>query len=139
VVLRAHGAEFDVDAFVAGSPWSDINVYRRGEAKHPRSKPNGERLSKSRLDVAISEADFDAFRIQVEDATRFLRCHATEIKRLVRFVGVEAVGLDFPISRRDVFLQSDTFPADLVRLAGDCGIYLEQSHYPPTEDETDSE
>jgi hypothetical protein len=138
-VLRAHGDRFDADAFVAASPWSDIKVYRRGEPKFPKSKPNGVKWPKTGLNVVASDADFDEFQTQVRDAIVFLKANGSEIRRLVRFAGVEDVGLDFAISRRDVFVQCDCFPAELVRLAGECGISLEQSHYPPVEGEAAAE
>jgi hypothetical protein len=49
---------------------------------------------------------------------------------LVGFPGVAGVVLDFGVAWRDVAARSNQFPADLVRLAGACGIALELSHYP---------
>jgi hypothetical protein len=66
----------------------------------------------------------------VTDAVAFLSEHDAEVRRLVSFPGVTSVVLDFGLAWRDVAAQSDQFPADLVRLAGACGIALELSHYP---------
>jgi hypothetical protein len=78
----------------------------------------------------VSEADFHQFNGQLKDAVEFLTESAAEVRRLVAFPGVTGVVLDFGIAWRDVVAQSDQFPAELVRLAGTCGIALELSHYP---------
>jgi hypothetical protein len=82
------------------------------------------------LNVAVSEAGFHDFAAQVSDAVAFLLEHDAEVRRLVGFPGVAGVVLDFGLAWRDVAAQSDEFPADLVRLAGACGIALGLSHYP---------
>jgi hypothetical protein len=81
------------------------------------------------LNVVVSEAGFHEFAEQVRDAVEFLTDSAEEVQRLVNFRGVTGVVLDFGITWRDVAAQSDTFPANLVRLAGACGIAMELSHY----------
>jgi hypothetical protein len=129
-VLRASGPDFDVDAFVAGSDWDDSTVYRRGEALFPNSRRNERQHPESGLNFVVSEAGFHEFPKQIEDAIQFLNDSASEVQRLVAFPGVTAVVLDFGIAWRDVVAQSDRFPAELVRLAGSCGIALELSHYP---------
>ena len=77
----------------------------------------------------VSEAGFHEFAAQLEDAVEFLTVSAGEVRRLVDFPGVTGAVLDFGIAWRDVLAQSDQFSAELVRLAGACGIALELSHY----------
>jgi hypothetical protein len=131
-ILRASGSEFDVDAFVAGSSLEVVTVYRRGEAA--RTAPNGRKLDRSGLNVEVSDAGFNDFDEQLRDAVEFLTRHEAEVRRLVAFPGVEGVVLDFGVAWRDVAAQFERFPAELVRLAGACGIALELSHYPIRED-----
>ena len=51
-------------------------------------------------------------------------------RRLCTFPGVETVALDFGIERRDVAVQCDRLPEELIRLAGTLGLGIELSHYP---------
>jgi hypothetical protein len=130
-VLRAIGRDFDVDAFLTGSRLKPCRVFRRGEPRFSGSQPRGPTLEESGLNVVVSDADFDEFLKQVADATAFLVAEAEEIRRLRTFPGVDDVTLDFGIERRDVVVQSDHFPADLIRAAGALGLGIELSQYPP--------
>jgi hypothetical protein len=96
----------------------------------PKTQPDGRKHTESGLNVVVSDAGFQEFAEQVEDAIEFLTDSAFEVRQLVAYPGVTGVVLDFGIAWRDVVAQSDQFPAELVRLAGGCGIALELSHYP---------
>ncbi|MGN6507552.1 MAG: hypothetical protein ACTHM6_18500 [Tepidisphaeraceae bacterium] len=124
-VLRASGSEFDVDRFLEDSPWKPAAVFRRGESR----TPSGLKRTVSGFNLSISDAGFDKFAEQQIDAISFLSRHTDEIARLITFAGVDGAVLDFGVAWRDVAAQSDTFSADLVRLAGACGLSLELSHY----------
>jgi hypothetical protein len=49
------------------------------------------------------------------------------------FPGVESAGLDFGIARRDGAAQFESFPSELLRLAGNLGLDLDLSQYPVSE------
>jgi len=92
------------------------------------------------MNVAISDASWGDLPAQVVDAERFLRDNREEIRRLRAFPGVEGITLDFPIELRigkSVWAQSDRFPASLVTIAGELGLNLELSIYPPPEEDDD--
>jgi hypothetical protein len=131
-VLRASGRDFDVDSFVDGCHWRIAAVFHRGDARarRPHAGADGRRCEESGLNVVVSEAGFHEFATQVSDAVAFLSDQDAAVRRLVAFPSVTDVVLDFGVAWRDVVAQSDRFPADLVRLAGACGIALELSHYP---------
>ena len=78
----------------------------------------------------MSAKDFDDFAGQVRDAIRFLKRHGAAVRKLRRFPGVEDATLDFGIVWHDVAVQADVLPAELVLLAGKCGLAVEVSHYP---------
>jgi hypothetical protein len=132
-VLRAYGADFDVDGFLTGCTLSVCAVKRRGEPVFPASQPEGRRHERSGVHVSASDASFDEFSRQVEEATAFLRDAADQIRRLCEWPGVEGVTLDFGIARHDVALRCDHLPAELVRMAGSLGLAIELSHYPAEE------
>lgn len=80
-----------------------------------------------------SRASFGEFPRQVAEATAFLRAEWEQVQRLCEWPGVEGVTLDFGIERRDVAVQCDRLPAELVRLAGVLGLAIELSQYPPSQ------
>jgi hypothetical protein len=129
-VLRAYGVDFDVDTFLDGCRLPILAVKRRGEQILPTSQPDGKRHEQSGMHVLVSDADFNEFPRQVEETVEFLRANAAEVRRLRDFPGVEGVVLDFGIARRDVVVQCDRFPAELVQLAGALGLEIELSQYP---------
>lgn len=135
VVLRASGPNFDVDAFVPHDDWDIANFFRRGEPVLPDSQHDWGTRKESGLYIVVSDADMRDLPAQVADAIAFLSEYSDEIRRLVDFPGVEGVELDFGIERRDTATQYDRFPAELVRLAGACGLALELSQYPISDDE----
>jgi hypothetical protein len=128
-VLRAYGEAFDVDRFLAESQLRIITVKRRGEPVHPRTQPDGRRRTRSGVHISASEADFDQFELQIQDAIKFLKENETALRHLCGFPSVD-VTLNFGISRRDVICQVDNFPAELVRLAGALGMSIELTQYP---------
>lgn len=79
----------------------------------------------------ISEASFDDVKSQIRDAVRFLRANQEQLKNVM---GPDASGvLDFAVEWRDVAIQCDVFPPELVREAGRLGLALQFSHYPQAE------
>ncbi len=126
-VLRAAGKYFDTDAFLKKSKLRPLAVFRRGE---PKSKSNPRRKNiQSSVNIAVSNASFDNIKRQVKDASSFLAVNKTEIKRLLRFKGVEGVELDFAIYKNDAFLQEVEFPAELIALAARLGLSVKLSQY----------
>ncbi|MBI4617235.1 MAG: hypothetical protein HY720_26720 [Planctomycetes bacterium] len=91
------------------------------------------------MHVLASAADFGEFPRQVSETIAFLHAHAEQVRRLCSFPGVDGVTLDFGIARRDVPVQCDTFPAELVRDAGSLGLSIELSQYPAEEAESDAQ
>jgi len=135
-VLRAYGSEFDPDDFLSGSELSPSSVFRRGEPQAPEL-PDGPFHDISGLHFSVSEAEWTSLTGQVRDAEQFLITHKTELLRLVTFPGLERVSLDFPLDLRIsqmTWMQSDTFPASLAKLAGEIGLDLEFSIYRSEED-----
>lgn len=87
------------------------------------------RVSGNTAHFQVSNADFDAFKQQINDATCFLQAHEADIKQMLSVSQATGV-LDFAIEWRDVGVQYDSIPAELVRVAGSLGLAIEISHYP---------
>jgi hypothetical protein len=129
-VIRVYGKDFNVDEFVANCALPVCTIKRRGEPVFAASQPDGRRHEQSGVHVLASEADFSEFPAQVDEAIAFLRANEVELLRLRTFAGVETATLDFGIERRDVAVQSDRLPAELLRLAGALDLDIELSQYP---------
>ncbi|MES2948701.1 MAG: hypothetical protein V4858_09175 [Pseudomonadota bacterium] len=87
------------------------------------------RVSGNTAHFQVSNADFDAFGQQIDDTIRFLQTHGADITQMLSAAQASGV-LDFAIEWRDVAVQVDSIPAELVRVAGSLGLALEISHYP---------
>jgi hypothetical protein len=134
-VLRVIGTSFDVDAFLAESELRPQAVFHRGDARVP-GVPDAAKWSASGFNLDVSEEGFHDLAPQVRDAGRFLDQHEDELRRLGAFPGVEEVCLDFGIARKDVAMQSDVFPADLLWQAGALDIDLVVTHYAVADEES---
>jgi hypothetical protein len=91
------------------------------------------RVEESTAHFEVSEADFGDFVVQIKDAISFLKSHMEDVKLMMGEPNTSGV-LDFAIEWRDVAVQNDNFPAELVREAGSLGLALELSHYPISEE-----
>jgi hypothetical protein len=127
-VLRAIGAGFDVASFLAESPFRPDAVYRKGDRLFA-AMAQGPIRTDSGFNLKVSEAGMDDLPGQIREAIAFLDEHEDELRRLGACEGVEAVGLDFGLRRRDVAAQSDLLPAELLWRAGALDIDITVSHY----------
>jgi hypothetical protein len=57
--------------------------------------------------------------------------NADAVRTAVRFPGVEHATLDFAVESKDVAIDSNYLPPDLLRCAGELGVGIELSVYPP--------
>ena len=133
-VLRAGGEAFDVDAFLAESPFEVEAIFRRGEPRL-KHRPDGPKCTRSGFNVATSESDIGDLKGQVEGAIQFLERHSTELRRLMAFEGVEGAELNFAVFRREVPDQTHKFPSELLLRAGVLGLDIALSHYHVSEDD----
>jgi hypothetical protein len=142
-VLRAVGAEFEVDAFLRCSRLSPLKVWRRGERLGSRSGPEQvliehdapeKKYGQSGFAVVASAASFRDPVRQASDATYFLRRHEPALAQLAHCPGVEAILLDFGIEDRPVEQQTNYFPPELLNLMGRLNIGLVVTRYPETAD-----
>ena len=109
-VVGRSGPSFSPSEFFAAFPLA--NVSSRGET----------------LIASVSDRDGGDFSGQVHDAVAYLKNHEKAISLLLAYPNI-GVTLDFGVWRKDVFSQSSSFPAELVRLAGALGLGLEVSMY----------
>jgi hypothetical protein len=128
-VLRVSGKDFASKAYARRTGLPVVATYERGEARAPKTQPDGKKHTTSGVNVHVSNGDFNDLKRQVRDAVRFLSRHRGALRRLKRIPGVEDLTLDFGVADRDVAAQFDYFPPELIAAAGSLGIGIEVSRY----------
>jgi hypothetical protein len=128
-VLRASGANFDVDEFLKISSLDALTAFHRGAVQFPTSSVT-RRSDYSGMKVSVSAREFTDLNGQVDDAVGFLKENDHELRRLRDFPGLERMDLEFPVEDRDLVFQSDAFPYQLLSLLGDLRIGLIVSRHP---------
>ncbi|MDB6074065.1 MAG: hypothetical protein JWO89_1705 [Verrucomicrobiaceae bacterium] len=130
-ILHACGDDFDVDGFLTISNLQPYSVYHRGEPR-PRSKLQCENGFK----IAVTE--HGKLKEDVPEAISFLSANEAELLRLRDFPGVKSLCLDFGHWQRDVAVQCDYLPSELLVLAGKLGFGIALSLYPASDDEMEA-
>ena len=132
-ILTISGRNFDVDVF---TDTTKLRPYRKSYKGQPKlkTKPNGGKLTSSSISIEASKADFGNLKKQIADTIRFLKRNESKLAHIVSTKGIDYAildfGIDLRIDRKRILTQSDTFPSELLKLAGDLGLDIELSIYP---------
>ena len=133
--LEAGGRCFDVDKFLAESPWRKrADVIRRGDVVRGRVRRKLADVVKQestiQVQVTSREGAYEKLEPAVRAPTRFLRRWENETERLRRSPGITWMRLRFGIKWPEKFVVIErTFPGQLVALAGKNKIDLHLSVY----------
>jgi hypothetical protein len=132
-MLRYSGESLDVERLMATIPIAPNRSWLRG------SRDFRQRISPtSGASYIVSDAEMDAFEVQVEECLAFLGSHQAPLAEAASLPGVDHATLDFGVELRDVAVHVDHFPAALVAAAASCGLSLAISHYPQGSSESES-
>jgi len=131
-ILRVVGEELNVNQLLKIDSNPDT-YWIKGE---PRllSKPNENQHLRSGAHYCLSEADFNEFELQKEDVIKYLIKNEDKMKAIQQLSGVDDLYLDFGIEQRDVAIQSDYLPPELIQLAGKFGLGIRMSQFTPSDD-----
>ena len=134
-VLRVDGKQFDPRMLLERSRLPAYDSWREGEPRLLGAKLWRATHDSSGFKVDVSRKESTDLPGQIEDALRFLEQFKDELRAVVATAGVERVELDFPFAVRATeqppFLQSVFLPPNLLALAGELGVGIEISVYPP--------
>jgi hypothetical protein len=126
--LQVVGKNFDVDQFLKLSKLKADIVFHRGEQRGRRRKPH----PVSGFSIQINNTrKFGDLAPQIPMALKFLRWEHKRLKNIGRFPGVTVAHLVFPCVRERDEYGVERFPSELLALAGECGLSLVLSFYPP--------
>jgi hypothetical protein len=132
-MFRIAGVKLNVDRLLAAVSLPATMSFRKGELRL-KTRPDGKRNKDSGAAFLVSDADFDQFEKQKRDAIAFLKTKKAVIRRIMNWPGVDGGELDFGVEQREVIIQCEYFPAELLKLAGSLGLDIEVSLYPPFEE-----
>jgi len=130
--LRIDLGELDVDAVMKIIRLEPVSICKKGEPRFPSKPEKGTHLTNS-VNFLVSDAEFEEFDQQKNEAISFLKNHQKDLRELIDLPGVYGE-LDFGICKRDVYMQCDRFPPELLILAGSIGLEIALSQYPPSDD-----
>lgn len=127
--LRAWGATFDVDAFLARSPIPWDPVWRKGQRMEIVLKGRKAEHDDAGVTTLVTDVG-ETLEAMSPGAIGFLVANEAEMQRLSTWPGVERVCLDFGVAwYEDMAAQYSRLPPELLRLAGRHGVWVEISHY----------
>src|SRR5579863_5284164 len=134
-ILTIRGGNLNVEEFIQKTGLQPYKKFDKGEPRI-RTKPEGKKHPLSGLSLEASSADFNQLDKQIEDTMEFLRANKEKLRHISATKEVDFATLDFGIELRIDFkrvaYQFEHFPSELLRLAGELGIGLDISLYPPT-------
>jgi len=126
--LRAWGAAFNPDAFVAQSSLSWDPVWRKGQRRKIVRPGHPERYEDS--GVTILAGAGEQLPAQTTAVVAFLRANEAEVNLLLKFPGVDGAVLDFGVHwGDDIAAKFFRFSPELLRLAVGWNLELELSVY----------
>jgi hypothetical protein len=130
--LRVYGDALDVDSMLASNSIELDQIWRKGESRTTKSKVH----TNSGVQFIVSEADFEEFVIQRNDAVVFLTFNEVAIKEMADFPFVQYCVLDFGVSITEGSISSVTYlTPELISLAAKSGAGIEISCYPCSDDD----
>ena len=121
-LFAASGLSFDVDRYLASSPFKPATVFRKGQIP---PKENPERLSRpdSGFVVLVSETEDPGITSQIGPATEFLAKRVKEFRRLREF-GADNMLLEFGTQMGNRMQQSDYLPPEFINALASLGLGL---------------
>jgi len=132
-ILRISGKELDADSFDLGWEIKPNTIHRKGDPVR-LTKPEGKKIDYSALIFTVSKAKHSDLKGQIKEATEFLERNKEYLDHLSDFSGIEDIVIDFSfnsrIDRKNVEVQLDYFPAELIKLAGSFNIALWLTQWP---------
>jgi hypothetical protein len=131
-ILRVSGEALDVDSMLTSIPMEFDQVWKKGE---PRSI-KGKMHTNSGAQFVVSEAAFEEFIVQRNDATKFLKSNEISVKKMADFPCVQYCVLDFGVSIIEGNAAVMTYlTPELINLAAKSGVGIEISCYLCSEDD----
>lgn len=131
-ILRVYGDALDVDSMLASNSIQLDQIWRKGEPRSIKGKVH----TNSGVQFVISEADFEEFPAQRNDAIVFLKSNEIAINEMANFPNVQYCVFDFGVSITEGSISLVTYlTPELISLTAKTGAGIEISCYQCSEDD----
>jgi len=131
-ILRVRGEALDVDLMLSFNSIEVDKVWRKGEPRSIKDKVHND----SGVQFVVSEAEFEEFPVQRNDAIAFLKANEMAINKMANFARVQYCALDFGVSITEGNIAVMTYLSpELISLAAKCGVGIEISCFLCSEDD----
>ncbi len=125
-ILRVCGDALDVDSMLASNSIKVDRVWKKGEPRFIKGRIH----TSSGVQFVVSEADFEEYSVQRNDAIVFLKSNEIAIKKMANFPCVQYCVLDFGVSITEGNISVMTYlTPELISLAAKSGAGIEISCY----------
>jgi hypothetical protein len=127
--LKIHSDNHTFKNFCETTKVPVYSVFDKGEYRNKSKTRKSETFVVS---FDVSDADWDDFTAQINDAIRFLTGNFTELDKLINSIPDAEGYLDFPLYSRlndEVINQNDHLPKELISLAGKLDLGIEMAIY----------
>jgi|SRR5579883_1278342 len=121
-LFAASGLNFDVDLYLASSPFKPAGVFRKGEIP-PKDNPQRLPRPDSGFVLIVSQTEDPGIGSEVGPATAFLARHVKELRRL-RERGADNMLLEFGTQADNRMRQSDYLPPEFINALAALGLGL---------------
>ena len=130
-VLRISGVNLDLAALLQALPIKPYRFWKKGDP-YTQHSPKGKIHTDSGACLDVSDAGFDEFEKQQQDATTFLVENRATLQVIAAFPGVECSQLDFAVELGKRYIHSDVLSLTFLRAAAAACVSVEVSHYHST-------
>jgi hypothetical protein len=121
-VFVASGLSFDVESYLASSPFKAMAVFRKGDVP-PKNNPDKKPRPDSGFVVLISGDSTPGLEEQLNEALVFLNQHEVELHN-IRNAGVDNMLLDLGVEVGDKLRKAQYLPPELTSILGRLGMGL---------------
>jgi hypothetical protein len=111
-VFVASGLNFDMDGYLAKSPFKTMSVFRKGDIP-PKDNPQRQPRADSGFTVLVAQSQGAGLSKEVPEALLFLSRHKQEMLRL-RNHGVDNLLFDFGMESQGMIQQAEYLPPELI-------------------------
>ncbi len=127
--LKIHSKNHTFKNFCGTTKVPVYSVFDKGEY---RNKSKTRKSESFVVSFDVSDAEWDDFPAQVNDAIKFLTVNFAELDKLINSIPDAEGYLDFPLYSRlndEVVNQNDHLPKELIGLAGKLNLGIEMAIY----------
>ncbi|SKA09321.1 hypothetical protein [Sediminibacterium ginsengisoli] len=132
--LVIRGKHFDADDFFKKSKLRGYTINYKGTPIF-KNKPDGKKMMHTSASIQTSSAGFNDMPKQVKDTIQYLERNRAKLENILLTRHIDYAILDFGVALRidhqNILIQSEILSKKLIKLAGELGLSIDITIYPP--------